>query len=214
MSTSKPRVGQSHALSASDPAWPARSLVGHRRRGPTLVGSTLPRALVPSSHNRCSRRSPMAPRGTARSGVCEWDQQRQQVHAWSPCRRQPPRARPATPMLDPPAHKAVVARSASAARARSARPQPLPRWNPNSWWSQVAFIDDSRHGLFEVVQLNRKVALGQGFRSLFGSLRLLIDTLYIEREEMAVEDRLRWVMIFSFNWYTSVVVKKNRAVPF
>jgi hypothetical protein len=65
-----------------------------------------------------------------------------------------------------------------------------------------------------VVQLNRKVALGQGFRSLFGSLRLLIDTLYIEREEMAVEDRLRWVMIFSFNWYTSVVVEKNIAVPF
>jgi hypothetical protein len=53
------------------------------------------------------------------------------------------------------------------------------RISTNSWWSRVAFIDDSRPDLFEVVRLNRKVALGQGFWSLFGSPRLPIDKLYI-----------------------------------
>jgi hypothetical protein len=171
--TARPHVGQSHALSAPDLARPARSHVGHHRRGP--LASDQP------SHAcwfRC--------RGTIAGDAAPWRLGEPRDHAHVDGTSSSRRRRALGQRHLRWVRTAAVSHSASATHTGSTRPQQLSRCNPNSWWSRVAFIDDSRPDLFEVVRLNRKVALGQGFRSLFGSPRLLIDKLYIyiKRQDM------------------------------
>jgi hypothetical protein len=124
--TTQPLVGQSHSPSAPDPVRPAHSHVGHRHRGPPASDQPALARWFRRCATVAATVAPWRP-GEPQDRACGWDQQRQQVPAWSPRWRQPPCARPATPALDPPARKAAVARSASAARVGSARPQLLPR---------------------------------------------------------------------------------------
>jgi hypothetical protein len=142
-----PHVDRSRAPSASDPARPACSHVSHRRRGP-LASDQPAHARWFCRHATAA--TPWRPRGTARLGACRRDQQWQHVPA-RPARKA--RAGSASPQ----GRRHALA---SVARAGSTRSQPLPRWNPNSWWSRLAFIDDSSPGMFKVVRLNRKMALG------------------------------------------------------
>jgi hypothetical protein len=83
--TARPRVGQSrapsslaHLLARRLEPRPVRAACRTTPSWSARVGSARPCALVPPSCNRCSRRSPMAPWGTTRSGACRQGQQRQQ----------------------------------------------------------------------------------------------------------------------------------------